>query len=148
MYDTYRFILAELRSAWRFRWLAMGCAWLLCIAGWLVVMLSPNIYEANARVYVDASSELNRLLGDQIVEQTVTTELNFVRQAILGRAELERVVTASGLDSELDSPEARQVMIARLQQEIVISSTPTGSGTPGGGAPDDKIGRASCRERV
>jgi polysaccharide chain length determinant protein (PEP-CTERM system associated) len=139
MYETYRFILAELRSAWRFRWLAMGCAWIFCIVGWLIVQVSPNIYEANARVYVDASSELNRLLGDQIVEQTVTTELNFVRQAILGRAELERVVTASGLDGEIDGPEARQLMIARLQQEILISSTPTGSATSPGGASDDSI---------
>jgi polysaccharide chain length determinant protein (PEP-CTERM system associated) len=130
MHETYRFIVNELRSAWRYRWLAMGCAWLVAAVGWALVMISPNVYEANARVYVDASSELNELLGNQIVEQTVTTELNFVRQAMLGRIELERVVTASGLEREIDSPASRQAMIARLQQEIIISSTPTGESSP------------------
>jgi polysaccharide chain length determinant protein (PEP-CTERM system associated) len=123
MYETYRFILSELRSAWRYRWLAIGGAWLLCLTGWFLVIVSPNVYEASARVYVDASSELRRLLGTQIVEQSVTVELNFVRQAMLGRAELERVVATAGLSVDTNNPEERQRIIESLQRDIVITSS-------------------------
>src|SRR5688572_8082231 len=137
MYETYRFILNELRSAWRFRWLAMGGAWLFCLAGWSWVMTQPNIYEAGARVYVDASSELRRLLGTQIVEQSVTAQLSLVRQAMLGRTELERVVTSSGLDKGAETPEARLAIVEQLQREIIVANTTTdGQAMPPGETPD------------
>lgn len=132
MQETYRFITNELRSAWRYRWLAMGGAWVCALVGWLVVMLSPNVYESSARVYVDASSELRRLLGTRIVEQTVTSELNFVRQAMLGRAELERVATISGLAAEAASPEERQIIVEILQREIIINTTMDSAPRPPG----------------
>jgi polysaccharide chain length determinant protein (PEP-CTERM system associated) len=123
MHETYRFVINELRSAWRFRWLGMGGAWLCAIAGWLVVMVMPNVYEAGARVYVDASSELRRLLGTQIVEQSVTARLDLVRQEMLGRAELDRVVVSTGLGRGAATAEERLPIVEQLQRDIMVSNT-------------------------
>jgi uncharacterized protein involved in exopolysaccharide biosynthesis len=99
-------------------------------------MSQPNIYEAGARVYVDASSELRRLLGTQIVEQSVTAQLSLVRQAMLGRTELERVVESSGLGKNAPTPEARLAIVERLQREIIVATTMTDGQAAPGETPD------------
>jgi len=47
-----------LRSLWRFRWVALGVAWAISVASWLVIARMPDQYEARARVYVDTASML------------------------------------------------------------------------------------------
>jgi uncharacterized protein involved in exopolysaccharide biosynthesis len=47
-------VVDELRGAWRFRWLAMGLAWVVCLVGWLVVFSMPDMYQASSRVFVDS----------------------------------------------------------------------------------------------
>ena len=63
------------------------------------------------------------MLGTQIVEQSVTAELNLVRQEMLGRAKLERVIATAGLDVDASAPEQRQILIEMLQRDIVITSS-------------------------
>ena len=53
---------AALWSVWNRRWLALGVAWGLCLAGWLVVALIPNTYESEARIFV----QLDDVLAEQI----------------------------------------------------------------------------------
>jgi uncharacterized protein involved in exopolysaccharide biosynthesis len=59
-------LLEELRAAiwsvWNRRWLALGVAWGVCLAGWLVVALIPNTYESEARIFV----QLDDVLAEQI----------------------------------------------------------------------------------
>src|SRR3546814_7293241 len=46
LYEQFRIAL---HSVWRRRWLALAVAWGLCLAGWLVIALIPNIYQSRAR---------------------------------------------------------------------------------------------------
>ncbi len=49
-------------AVWNRRWLALGIAWGICLAGWLAVALIPNTYESEARIFV----QLDDVLAEQI----------------------------------------------------------------------------------
>ncbi|MCC5863143.1 MAG: lipopolysaccharide biosynthesis protein [Gammaproteobacteria bacterium] len=118
MQETLQYLLTEIRSAWRFRWLAVAAAWVVCLGGWAVVTTMPDVYEASARVYVDTSSELRQILGDQIIEPDVQAQLNFVREALVGRNQLEQVARQTGLDLRVEDPRGFEALINRLREEI------------------------------
>ncbi len=123
MHETLQYILTEVRSAWRFRWLALAAAWLVCLVGWAAVSTMPDVYEASARVYVDTSSELRKILGDQIIEPDVQSQLNYVREAMLGRVQLEKVARQTGLDLRAETPEAFEALIERLRRDVQLMIT-------------------------
>lgn len=118
MHETLQYLLTEIRSAWRFRWLAVAAAWLVCLGGWAFVSTMPDVYEASARVYVDTSSELRQILGDQIIEPDVQSQLNFVREALVGRTQLEQVARQTGLDLRVESPRQFEALIDRLREDV------------------------------
>lgn len=120
MQDQLNFIFTEIRSAWRFRWLALGVAWLVCLGGWAAVSLMPDVYQASARVYVDTSSQLRRILSDRIIEPDIESQLNFVREALLGRQQMEHVIRNTGLIERLDSPSDIVQFAIDLRKEIEL----------------------------
>lgn len=115
-------VLSQVRSAWRFRWHGVAVAWCVALAGWTVVALLPDVYEANTRVYVDTSSMLRPLLSDSIVPTDVTTRLQYVRQALLGRDYLLRIASDNGLDADASTPAARERLLQRLRESVSISA--------------------------
>ncbi len=121
MHQQLSFILTELRSAWRFRWAAMGAAWVLCALGWAVVSAMPDIYEARARFYVDSTSQLRRILGTQIIQPDVASQLNFVRETMLGRAQLEHVARETGLSMDARTQSDLDRIVEKLRSDIQLS---------------------------
>src|ERR1044072_7554717 len=91
-------LIDEVRGAWRFRWTAIILAWVVSVVGWLGVFAMPDVYEASAKVYVDTRSILKPLLDKLTVKTDVDFELRLVRQAMLGRPQLERVARETDLD--------------------------------------------------
>ena len=88
-------ILAELRGGWRYRWLAINAAWLICLGGWAAVYMMPDSYESQAVVLFDTTSELNELLESLTVNADLLTRVEIVQTALLGRQQLEEVVSKS-----------------------------------------------------
>ncbi len=115
-------LLNDIRGSWRFRWYALAIAWALCLVGWVVIFLIPNVYEANARVYVDTQSALRPLLKGLAVEPDVDSELALVRSALLSRPRLEQVARDTDLSIRAKTPEDMQSLIGNLQQRIVIQA--------------------------
>lgn len=115
-------LLAEARSAWRFRWYGAAVAWLVCLAGWAWAVSQPNVYEAMARVYVDTSSVLRPILNNQIVPPDLGTQLAYVRQALLGREHLERVARETSVDLTAVTEAQRERVLAGLRTGIAIRS--------------------------
>ena len=113
-------VIDELRGAWRFRWLAMCLAWVVCIFGWLFVFSMPDMYQATAKVYVDTRTVLRPLLDKLTVETNVDSQLALVRQGILGRPQLERVARETDLDLRAETPAQRASLIDALRSRISI----------------------------
>src|SRR5262245_13232018 len=113
-------IVDELRGAWRFRWVAMFVAWAVCIFGWCYVFAMPDVYEGTAKVYVDTRTVLGPLLEKLTVRPDVNSQLALVRQAMLGRPQLERVARETDLDLLAATPQARAALIDELRGRITI----------------------------
>ena len=99
-------ILEEARGVWRFRWYGMAVVWVVCIAGWFYVIRTPDVYQARARVYVDTATAVRKLVQGLVTDQGVEQQLNFVRQAMLGRPALEKVARETDLDLRASTPAA------------------------------------------
>ena len=98
----------------------MGITWLVCILGWYAVYKMPDIYEARAKVYVDAQSRLARVMGQVGVPTGVGGRVFIVRQAMVGRAELEKVAEETGLNTRARTPEEQDTLILGLRERISV----------------------------
>ncbi|MFN2349111.1 MAG: XrtA system polysaccharide chain length determinant [Thioalkalivibrio sp.] len=120
MHEIFGLILAYVRGMWRYRWLALGLAWAICIAGWLHVSQMPDQYQASARVHVDTDSMLRPLLRGLAVDTNIRERVNFMTRTLLTRPNLEKVarITDMHLDARTDAQ--MDGVIARLRSGISI----------------------------
>lgn len=128
MEDILEQVRAICRDVWRYRWTAMVIAWCVCVVAWAVVLFLPDKYEAQARVFVDPSTALKPVIQGLAVEQDVNAELNFVRQGLMSRAHLQKIVNEVGLAEKAKTPEALARVLDDLAARIDIVAQPATSG--------------------
>jgi polysaccharide chain length determinant protein (PEP-CTERM system associated) len=111
---------AALWSVWNRRWLALGVAWGLCLAGWLAVAFFPNSYESRARIFV----QLDDVLAEQIGIGAATRERDIERvtQTLTSAVNLEKVIRSTQLGASVTTPRQMESAIAKLKETIKISS--------------------------
>jgi polysaccharide chain length determinant protein (PEP-CTERM system associated) len=126
MQELLRQLFDHLRGMWRFRHVGLLTTWVVALLGWLVVLALPPVYQAASRVYVDTTAVLGPLLEGIAVEQNVQAQLNYVRQVMLSRPQLEVVARETDLDLNVITERERQEMLDRLRRNITIESVPTG----------------------
>lgn len=122
MQEFLDLILNEIRGSWRHRWLALIAAWVICIAGWFLVLTMPDIFEARAQVYVDADSRLADVMGQVGVMPGVGSRVFVVRQALLGRSQLERVARETNMDLRAPDAEAKEKLIIDIRENVGVLS--------------------------
>src|SRR5512138_1224111 len=117
-------VLDELKGAWRFRRYALLVAWVICLLGWPVVLSLKDVYQSQARVNVDTRTALRTVVQGLAVEHDVESQLNLVRQSLLGRANLEKVAKSVGLDTTARTPREMDEVLSGLSQRIQIELEP------------------------
>lgn len=125
---TLELVRDELRGVWRFRWTGVLVAWLVAGVGWLAVFAMPDVYEARARVYVDASTALRPLLQGLAIDSGVQSQLDLVRQALLSRPQLERVALKVDLMAGATNAVEREKLLEGLRSQIKLSGDTSHSG--------------------
>src|SRR3982751_2455808 len=106
MQELLSSVVDHVRGAWRFRRTALISAGLFAIAGWVVVFVMPDMYQANSRVFVDTKTALKPVLQGLTLDQDVNAQLNLVRQSLLSQPQLEPVAQKIGLvDRRTMSPQ-------------------------------------------
>lgn len=128
MQEVLKRLLDDLRGSWRFRRLALAAAWGVCLVGWAVVFTMPDEYRSSARVFVDTRTALDRYVKDLAIQQDVSAQINFVRQSLLSRPQLEKVIRETDLDLRAKTPEARVALTDSLLKKIKITATDAGTG--------------------
>lgn len=108
-------------GCWRFRWQAIALAWGLCVAGWLIVFLLPDVHRASARVYVDTQSKLRPLLEGLAVNSDVLTDANMMTRALISRPNLERLIRETDLGKEARTSSDYEALVNHLQASIELS---------------------------
>ena len=122
MNPAIEYLLDEMRSAWRFRWQALGLAAVLALLGWTIVFALPDKYQATARVFVDTRTALKPVLQSLAVDQDVTGQLNYVRQSLLAGPQLQRIAEQSGvLPPGGVDPVEQEKLLARMTASVLLT---------------------------
>ena len=119
----YEQALSYARRLWRYKWLSIGLAWLICAIGWPIVALIPPKYESSARVYVNADQLLTPLLRGIAVDDNTLRQVEFLQRTLLSRPNLEQVIHLSDLDISSrtkNSANDREELLRRLALDVSI----------------------------
>jgi polysaccharide chain length determinant protein (PEP-CTERM system associated) len=122
MHELADQLLSHLKAIWRYRWYAIGFAWIIALGGWIAVYLMPDRYEASARVYVDTQSVIRPLLAGLTVQPNVDQMVAMMGRTLISRPNLEKVIRMADMDIRLKSSEDREQLITRLSKELIIQS--------------------------
>jgi polysaccharide chain length determinant protein (PEP-CTERM system associated) len=121
MEEILKTVRAELRSAWRYRWHALGVAWVVCALGWLGVYLTPDTYEARARFYLDTSSAIEPFVRELSVGVDVNQQVDLVRQVVLGRDAMLNVARETDLAIAAATPAELDSLLEGLRTRIQLT---------------------------
>jgi polysaccharide chain length determinant protein (PEP-CTERM system associated) len=113
-------VITQLRSAWRYRWYAMACAWVIALSGWAYVLLLPDIFEARARVYVDTDTVLKPLLTGLAVDSNVQNRVGMMSRVLLSRPNMERVARETDLYLRTSNAQAFTALVESLPARITL----------------------------
>jgi len=113
-------IRAALYSIWNRRWIALGVAWIVCLAGWLAVGAIPNKYESHARIFV----QIDDVLSDQIgIGADRHRDINRVRETLSSAVNLEKVVRATRLGEKVTSEKAMEGAVTALASAVKVTNS-------------------------
>ena len=117
-----RFLVRRyLAALWRYRWPAVLFAWLICAIGWTLVAMMPNIYEANARLYVDADAVLMPLLNGVAIDADPNAQLDVLQRTLLSRPNIETLISKTDLDLQVHNETERNELVNALSRTIVVA---------------------------
>lgn len=119
MNTIFEEVRIALYSIWHRRWVALGVAWLVSLAGWLVVAGIPNSYESKARIFV----QIDDVLSDQIgIGGDRRRDIERVRQTLTSAVNLEKVVRATRLGDKVANDKAMEGAVAGLAGSVKVVS--------------------------
>jgi polysaccharide chain length determinant protein (PEP-CTERM system associated) len=113
-------VRAGLYTVWNRRWIALGVAWLVCLAGWLAVAAIPNKYESHARIFV----RIDDVLSDQIgLGADRHRDIDRVRETLTSAVNLEKVVRATRLGEKVTGEKQMEAAVASLANSIRVTNS-------------------------
>ncbi|WP_417612064.1 XrtA system polysaccharide chain length determinant [Parasphingorhabdus sp.] len=117
LYDEFKIAVY---SVWNRRWLALAVAWALCLLGWLVVALIPNVYESKARI----SAEMQSILSDKVGVDARERKKNMerVQETLASTINLEKVVRGTALNQSVSTDRELASKVEMLRKSIEIKS--------------------------
>lgn len=117
-------LIAHVKGIWKYRWLALATAWVVAIAGGIVVHVIPDKYEASARVFVDTQSILKPLLSGMTTVPNVEQQVGIMSRTLLSRPNLERLVRMVDLDIKANTPKEKEALLEKLARDIKLAGSP------------------------
>src|ERR1700722_12663475 len=112
-------VLEEVRSAWRFRWVALAGASIACVIGWLGGFALPDRNAADARVFFDTRTALKPALQGLTTDQNVDAQINYVRQSLLEGPQLQQIAKETGVLPDTVTDERRRAKILELLSDRI-----------------------------
>ena len=125
MIETSIPIRQYLNQLWKRRWTTIVVTWFLCLAGWGYVALLPDIYRSSVRVYIDTTNLLRPLLRDIAVEPNIGDEVRVMRETLLSKPNIQKVLRITDLDLTVKTPEDMADLIRQVKRDTRLTSTQT-----------------------
>jgi polysaccharide chain length determinant protein (PEP-CTERM system associated) len=111
-----------LRGMWQGRWVGLGVAWVAGICSATYIFMTPDRYEATARVYVDTQSILKPLMSGLAVQPNVAQEVAILSRTLISRPNLQKLVRMTDMDLNARTNEERERLIDGVQKKLFIQS--------------------------
>ncbi|PCI46151.1 MAG: hypothetical protein COB49_08960 [Alphaproteobacteria bacterium] len=121
MNEVYQQLISILYGIWRQRIVAISIAWIVCVIGWVFVAQIPSVYESKARIHVDAETFLKPLLGKMAVQNNIYNQVAMMRQTLISRPNIEKVIRMTDQDLLINSDEEMEEKITEIMEEININ---------------------------
>ncbi len=118
MIDYRELLLPHLAAVKRYRWHALCIAWLVCLAGWLVLATLPDRYVSKARIYIDTETILGPLMKGLAVSPDFGHQVEMMRRTLLSVPNIEELIRMTDLDHTLRSEVERIELIEMLSRSI------------------------------
>lgn len=122
MQDLLEKIKNTLRSVWRYRWIMLLVAWFIGVGGWTFVFTLPDQYKAETVVVADTDSILRRVLGKMVVSGDYKHTVYKVKEHLLSRPNLDKIIRANDLHLEVENQEEMEALYKQLRKRIKIES--------------------------
>lgn len=122
MEELIRHVRVVLRGMWLHRWLGMFLAWGVGLVAVIVVFLTPDKYDASARIYVDTESVLKPLMSGLIVQANTDQQIAMLSRTLISRPNMEKLVRMADLDLNLKSPDDKEALFTHLTSTLKIKS--------------------------
>ncbi|NNC60492.1 MAG: chain-length determining protein, partial [Erythrobacter sp.] len=119
MNEVFEELRAALYSAWARKWLVLGVAWGVCLAGWLVVAMIPNTYESKAKIFVQLDDILSKQTG---IAGSDKSDIQRVRQTLASASTLEKVIRSTKLGEGVTTPQQMEREIGSLSEAVTVKS--------------------------
>lgn len=121
MNEVYQQLVSILYGVWRKRIVAITIAWIICVVGWVFVAQIPDRYESEARIHVDAEAFLKPLLGRMAVQNNVYNQVAMMRQTLISRPNIEKVIRMTDQDLLINNDEEMEEKIDEIMDKININ---------------------------
>ena len=121
MHSIQTLISRQASAAWHHRWPAVLFMWLVCAIGWTFTFMIPNTYEASARMYVDGDVLLTQAINGLGVNMANAGQLDTLQRTLLSRPNLEKLISKTDLELNLQGPADRERMVDGLANSIRIT---------------------------
>jgi polysaccharide chain length determinant protein (PEP-CTERM system associated) len=123
MEDLINQLTTIVRRMWKFRWPALISAWVVAIAGAVVVFYIPDKYEATARIFVDTQSILKPLMSGLTVQPNVEQQVQMLSRTLISRPNVEKLIRMADLDLKNESKAQQETLIENLTKSLEIRGT-------------------------
>ncbi len=114
--------LATLTAMWRKRWYGLLAAWVVGIAGIVVVLSMPDKYEASARIYVDTQSVLRPLMSGLAAQPNIDQQMSILSRTLISRPNVAKLTRMADLDLGTKTKEDQERLIDSLMKTLEIKS--------------------------
>jgi polysaccharide chain length determinant protein (PEP-CTERM system associated) len=98
----------------------MLACWAVCIGGWGWVMTLPRQFDSQGRFYVDVDSLLTPLLSGIAIDVNPIQQLDYLRNTLLSRPNLEQVIHLAGLDDQAGTAAQKDDLLKTLARDVAI----------------------------
>ena len=115
-------LLATLAGMWRKRWFGLLAAWLVGIAGIVIVLSMPDKYEASARIYVDTQSVLRPLMSGLAAQPNIDQQMSILSRTLISRPNVAKLTRMADLDLGTKTKDDQERLIDALMKTLEIKS--------------------------
>lgn len=116
-------LLTSVRGIWKYRWPAIGVAWLVAMGGWIRIASLPDNFQTSARVFVDTQTILKPLLSGMTSVPNVEQQVAIMSRTLLSRPNIERVIRMVDMDLSASTAREHERQLEDLLSKIKIAST-------------------------